>query len=186
MTRSLARFLIAFLLLYSNGLAQSVCGIKGGQPCFAEVDRAFDDAKPLSRQILRVMLRTSMSKAEVVDLLKTTHDPEAPGALFRAIPVWLNGSHARWLLAVGTAPPTTGADNGHFWLVDLSRATPRATELYPANYVDLLDAKHNGYRDVETEWCSPNECIYTKFKYVRGRYRRFRTINSPNRERRAP
>jgi len=180
MTCSPAKFLLSSLLLCSNGLGQSVCGIKHSQPCFAESDKAFDGAKPLSRQIIRVMLRTSMSKSDADDLLKATPEPGAPGALFEAIPVRLNEANTQWLLAVGTAPPTTGADNGHFWLIDLSKPRPRATELAPANYVDLLDAKHNGYRDVETEWCSPNECTYMKYKYARGRYRRFQVIDTPN------
>ena len=183
MTCSRARFLLASLLLCSNGLAQGVCGIKASQPCFAEDDKAFDDAKPLSRQVIRVMLRTSMRESDANDLLQTTAKPEGPGSLFKAIPVRLNEANTLWLLAVGTAPPTTGADNGHFWLVDLSSPRPRATMLAPANYVNLLDTKHNGYRDVETEWCSPNECIYLKYKYARGRYRRFRVIDTPNVER---
>lgn len=178
----LGTVLLASLLLCSNGLAQSVCGIKDSQPCFAESDAAFGDAKPLSRQMVRVMLRaSSMSNSDVNDLLKATPKPEAPGSLFEAIPVQLNAANTQWLLAVGTAPPTTtGADNGHFWLIDLSRRVPRAIMLAPANYVSFLDAMHHGYRDIETEWCSPNECIYMKYKYARGRYRKFRVVDTAN------
>jgi hypothetical protein len=180
MTCSLARFLLGSLLCVQTGLAQSVCGMKDSQPCFAEDDKAFNDAKPLSTQIIRAMLRTLVSEPDVNNLIKTTPKPEAPGSLFKAIPVRLNEANTEWLLAVGTAPPTTGADNGHFWLVDSSGTRPRATMLAPANYVDLLDAKHEGYRDVETEWCSPNECIYMKYKYAQGLYRRFRVVHSVN------
>lgn len=180
MTCCRAPLLLASLLLCSNGLAQSVCGMKSSQPCFAEGDKAFGDAKPLSRQILRVMLRASMSDSDARDVLKTTPRPEAPGSLFEAIPVRLSEANTQWLLAVGTAPPTTGADNGHFWLVDLSKRVPRSTMLAPANYVNLLDTKHHGCRDVETEWCSPNECIYMKYRYARGRYRRFRVVHTAN------
>ena len=183
MTCGLTRFLLTSLLCVQTGLAQSVCGIKISQPCFAEDDKAFNDAKPLSLQIVRVMLQTLMSKSDVNNLLRTTPEPEAPGSLFRGIPVRLNEANAEWLLAVGTAPPTTGADNGHFWLVDPSGLTPRATMLAPANYVDFLDAKHEGYRDVESEWCSPNECIYMKYKYAQGRYRRFRVVHTVNAQR---
>jgi len=180
MTCVLLRSLLASLLLCSSGLAQGVCGIKSSQPCFAEVDKAFDDAKPLSSQVVRAMLRTSMSRSDVNELLKITPKPDTPGSLFRAIPVRLDKANSQWLRAVGTALFTTGADNGHFWLIDLSRPSPRATVLAPANYVDLLDTKHNGYRDVETEWCSPNECIYMSYKYARGRYRRFRVMDTAN------
>jgi hypothetical protein len=183
MTYSFAKLLLAMSLLCINGLAQSVCGIRDGQPCFAEDDDAFDRAKPLSRQIIKGMLRTSMTESDVEELLKATPNPEAPGTLFNAIPVRLNEANAPWLLAVGTAPPTTGADNGHFWLVDLSRSKPRAIVLAPANYVALLHSEHNGYRDVETKWCSPNECICTKYRYVRGSYRRFQVIDTVNVER---
>jgi hypothetical protein len=178
MTWSLARSLLAAILFCSTGLAQSLCGLEGSQPCFAEDDKVFDGAEPLSREIIQVMLRTLMNESDVNDLLKTTPDPEAPGSLFKAIPVRLNEGNARWLLAVGTAPSTTGADNGHFWLIDLSSRRPVATMLLPANYVDLLDTTHSRYRDVETEWCSPNECIYMQYKYERGRYRRFRVLRT--------
>jgi hypothetical protein len=183
MTCGLARMLLASLLLCSNGLAQGVCGMKASQPCFAEDDKAFDAAKPLSRQVVRLIMRTLMSQSDVEDLLQTTPTPEAPGSLFKAIPVRLSEAHPQWLLAVGTAFSTSGADNGHFWLVDLSSPRPRATMLAPANYVDLLDARHNGYRDVETEWCSPNECIYMRYKYARGTYRRVRVMHTENVER---
>jgi len=183
MTPSSAKFFLASVLLCSNGLSQSVCGVRASQPCFAEDDKAFSKAKPLSRQIIQVMLRTSMRESDVADLLQITNQPEAPGSLFKAIPVRLSEANTKWLLAVGTAPPTTGADNGHFWLVDLSKSKPRAVLLAPANYVDLLDSKHNRYRDIETEWCSPNECIYVKYRYARGRYRKFQVIDKVNVER---
>ena len=178
-----AKFLLASVLLCSNGVAQSVCGIKASEPCFAEDDKAFAAAKPLSREIIQVMLRTLMRESDVADLLQTINEPEAPGTLFKAIPVRLNDANTKWLLAVGTAPPTTGADNGHFYLVDLSKSKPHTVVLLPANYVDILDSMHNGYRDVETEWCSPNECIYVKYRFVRGRYRKFQVIDKPNGER---
>jgi hypothetical protein len=175
------QFILAFsFLACSDGLAQSVCNVKPSQPCFAEDDRAFSDAVPLSREATTVMLQTVMHSSDVRDLLKVTPKPEAPGALFKAISVQLSASNARWFLAVGTAAPTTGADNGHFWLLDLSRPKPQATLLAPANYVNLLDSRHSGFRDVKTEWCSPNECIYMQYGYIRGRYRRVSVLHTAN------
>ena len=174
---------VIFLLLGPNGLAQHVCS-EGRQPCYTEQDEAFEGAQRLPRQVIEVMLRTSLSKADVEWLVRTTPTPEAPGSLFRAIPVRLDEAHPQWLLAVGTAPPTSGADNGHFWLVNLSEAMPQATMLAPANYVKLLDTRHHGYNDVETGWCSPNECVYRKYKFAQGRYRMLRETETILRSRR--
>lgn len=66
MVHSHLRFLLSSVLLCSSGLAQSVCGVKASQPCFAEDDKAFKDAKHLSKQIIWVMLRTLMKKSDAI------------------------------------------------------------------------------------------------------------------------
>jgi hypothetical protein len=180
MTFNVSLVTLVALLFCSTGVAQGICKRKPNQPCFAEDDRAFNRAEPLSREVITVMLRTFMGEPDIRDLLEITPRPEAPGSLFNAIPIKLSSSNARWMLAVGTAPPTTGADNGHFWLIDLSGPRPRAKLLAPANYVDLLESRHGGYRDVQTEWCSPDECIDMLYQNVRGRYRRVQVSHALN------
>lgn len=173
MTGRTAPFFLAFLLVVPDGLGQSFLS-QPDQRFFAEDDRAFKYALPLTADVVSVMLRSSMAEADVKQLLEATPQPGRPGLLFSATPVKLSDAGDRWLLAVGTSPATSGADNGHFWLVDLSKPTPHAIMLAPANYVKLLDTTHAGHRDVETQWCSPNECIYGEYRFIRGRYHKFR------------
>jgi hypothetical protein len=138
---------------------------------YSEDDKAFTSAQPLSEPTLLVLLKTIMGERDARSLLAQTDAPGRPGILFNAIPVHLKNTGDHWLLAVGTAPPTSGADNGHFWVMNLSGPQPNATFLAPANYVELLKTRTNGYRDLRSVWCSPNQCEYKTFVFSRGRYR---------------
>jgi hypothetical protein len=138
---------------------------------YREDDRAFTSAQPLSDATLLVLLETIMGDQDARSVLDQTDAPGEPGTLFKAIPVHLKRADSHWLLAVGTALPTTGADNGHFWVVNLSGPQPEATLLAPANYVVILKTTTNGYRDLRSDWCSPNQCEDKTYIFSRGRYR---------------
>lgn len=168
-----AKFLLLPLFLASCGWTQNL-HVEGPQQEYVEDDAAFDKAQPLSRELLFAMLRTSMSAVDARWVLSSTPAPGAPGSLFRAIPVRLNQAKPRWLLAVGTAIQTTGADNGHFWLVDPTKVRPQAYMLAPANSVKLLSTAHTGFSDVEASWCSANECLSTTYSFIHGHYRKVR------------
>src|SRR5208283_2666829 len=117
---------------------------------------------PLAPSVLRVLLHTK----EIEEALDSENDEQQdnPAQLFRAGETHLGGTDDVDLVVVGISP-LSGADNSWFWVVSSARSAPRVVLWASGNYLEVLDTRTNGYRNIRSFWASASTTKSSEYHF---------------------
>ncbi len=117
------------------------------------------------------VVKILLQRKEVKDSLNSAHCVSQADAvrLFRATEVHLGPPNETDLLVAGIFP-VTGADNDWYWVVR-STPNPRVLLWVGCLSVKLLTRKTNGYRDVSTNWSSPQQDLDRVYRFDGSTYK---------------
>jgi hypothetical protein len=89
---------------------------------------------------------------------------------FDALEEHLNGSEEADYVVKGNFP-LTGADCDWFWVVRSGLKRPAVLLFENASWLELLESRSRGYKDIRDVWRSPNERVTRVYRYDGERYR---------------
>ena len=135
----------------------------------------FQPLVSLSPAVLRVLVQQPQ-----MAYLRDTKEPH-PENFFKATAIQLNPANTEEvdLLVKGDKTPVTGADNDWFWIVTHAEGKPRVVLYTNGLSVAIFAKVHNGLRDVQSSWNSPNEFIEKSYRYDGKRYLLVGTKDGP-------
>lgn len=154
-------------------LALSICETataqeRGKKPTHFDEVQGFEDAKPLTPEILAVVMDTAPAKGRLRGDLSTG---ESVSSYFRATEVHLRNSSETDLVIEGQGP-MMGANLLWFWVVLSANDHPRVAMYQAASELDIRRSKHQGFREIETSRIAGSGTISTvTWRYADGSYR---------------
>jgi hypothetical protein len=128
---------------------------------------SFENSVRLSEKVLDVLLATN--EAEYARQLSLEKPDEDRNKYFSAVEVHLSGPNEVDYVVEGNLP-LAGADNAWFWVVRSARTHPKVVLFASGGFLELLNRRTNGYRDMRSVWQSPNERITCVYQYNGERY----------------
>jgi hypothetical protein len=123
-------------------------------------------------------LKTDTGKEGVADL-DEIHRKDVD-RLFKGRELKLGPQGEKDLVVIGEGS-MSGADNTWFWLVRVLPSHAQVVLWVGANQIGLLKSKTNGFRDIQSGWCSAAACETKTFRYDHGQYECVKTHSKPNR-----
>jgi hypothetical protein len=161
--------LLAFIALWSSSsTAQSDCSNR--QIFSGDDDPCLDKAAPPSPAIVAAILVTDAARQELEDA-----DPSERARipkLLKGLAVHLASERQTDMIVRGDFP-MSGGDNTWFWIITSADSKPVATWVQ-ANTVTVLRSRHNGYRDVRTDWFAGSHRDTQVFRYDGHSYKLYR------------
>lgn len=142
---------------------------------YREDGTGFEPTISLGPSILKALVQQPQ-----ITYLRDTKPPH-PEDFFKATRIRLNPTDKTEvdLLVMGVRPPVTGVDNNWFWIVKHAESHPQVILYANGLSVALFASVHNGLRDVECHWNSPNEYINNSYRYDGRQYRLVTTREGP-------
>lgn len=128
---------------------------------------SFKNSVHLSENVLNLLL--AGNEAEYARQLSLEKPDEDRNKYFSAVEVHLSGPNEVDYVLEGM-PPLNGADNAWFWVVLSARTHPKVVLFASGGFLELLNDRTNGDRDIQSVWQSPNERITCVYKYNGERY----------------
>jgi hypothetical protein len=122
----------------------------------------FQHPVTLPPEVLKVLLATYPAKETfaIVD----DSEKSNPSQLFQAAEVHLGGPDQVDLVVMGMGR-MRGAENSWFWVVRSARKDPEIILFGGGDYLEVLDGKTHGYRDIRIVWMSSLETETTTYHF---------------------
>ena len=169
MTKTKCLLLLTFIGLWSSASrAQDKC--LNRQVFSGDDDPCLDKADSPSPAIVSAILVTDAAHQELEDA-----DPSERAripTLLKGLAVHLASQRQKDMLVRGDFP-MSGGDNTWFWIITSAESSPVATWVQ-GNTVTLLRSRHNGYRDVRTDWFAGSHRDTQVFRYDGHSYKLYR------------
>ena len=110
----------------------------------------------------------------------TDSDRRHPERWFTATEVHLGGTHEADLVVMGLRPMRR-ADNAWFWVIQSAHTNPKIVLFAGCNALELLSETTNGYRNISTDWSTPNDTTKRLYTFNGNRYLLKKTTSTKTR-----
>ena len=147
MRKAKCLLLLASISLWNHvSVAQKSC--LNRQAFSGDDDPCLDKAASPSPEIVAAILVTDAARQELEDA-DSSERARIP-KLLKGLVVHLASERQTDMIVRGDFP-MSGGDNTWFWIITFAESRPVATWVQ-GNTVTILRSRHNGYRDIRTDW----------------------------------
>jgi hypothetical protein len=150
MARKMACLVISALFVSGTVSAQSTgMGPATERTIFGSAE-SFKDPVPLPRSVLELLIEPFKDDSHYRNFVTGKSDTEL-NQLFSAVAVHLTGLN-QVEYVIGGNLPFAGADNEWFWVVRTDGPHPKVVLNEGASFLQLLNSRTNGFRDIQSVW----------------------------------
>jgi hypothetical protein len=134
----------------------------------------FEDTVPISNDVVLAIVKDLKKRHSVSDL--SDADPKEVAPMLRARIVNFGPKGEKDFVLRGEGMYLSGVDNTWFWFIRFESGHPKVVLWTGGNSAAILPHLTNGYHDLESDWCSANECVSTTYRFRGGDYHCVREV----------